>query len=97
MEALEISGHDPGFLSITNSPTQSGQLEMGVYQISTDCSCRIRIEEKDPQTELTTTTGISFKKGRADLFFVGHKYKIAVLAEAGATTGTLEYHWVGRR
>ncbi|QOJ19491.1 MAG: hypothetical protein HRU77_01535 [Gammaproteobacteria bacterium] len=97
MDALDIVDHDPGTLSISSSAAQSPALEMGVYQISVDCDCRIRIGAVDPQTGLNTTKGIFFKKGRSDLFSVGHQYKIAVIAAAGATTGTLEYHWVGRR
>ena len=97
MEALEISEDDPGFLSIGASATVSPQLKMGVYQLSCNCDCRVRIRQTNPDTGLTTSTGIFFKKGRSDLFFVGDKCKIAVIAAAGATTGTLEYHWVGRR
>lgn len=97
MDALDITDHAPGTLAITNSATESPALEMGVYQISVDCSCRIRIQATNPGTGLTTSTGLLFRKGRSDLFSVGHQYRIGVIAAAGETTGTLEYHWVGRR
>jgi len=97
MDALDITDHDPGFLAVSGIAAQTSQLEMGVYQISVNCDCRIRIKAEDPKTGLDTTKGIFFRKGRTDLFAVGHLYKIAVIAAPGTVSGTLEYHWVGRR
>lgn len=89
-DAISLSGHSQGTVSLSTTAAQSAALTGGVYDIWSDVDCYIKVAAT--ANGVTTSTGYLLRANNTIPILVSDQEKLGGIVASG--TGTLSYHRV---